>query len=297
MRRDKKILKNSLKQLVNRFGREDFVSAILQNPPKDELSNLPLSMISDNHYLRNAKIVDYKIESEKKTLKENHTIDPIIVRKYRDKYEVVVGRIRYIAAKSLKLETLPVIILTLGEEESLLFMLKEISDRKTMNIYELALLCSYLKNDFLYKNKELADFLDWSSSQISNLLQILNMPSDILKDISQDRLTYGHAKAISRLSEDEVRKVVNEIYEKHLSVRETEELVRKIKSGNNTTNTALEVNEVSNESNKENEVKEPQSSFEVEGNVVTLVFKDDASTKEGLKRINKLIKRKKFVLK
>lgn len=297
MRRDKKILKNSLKQLVNRFGREDFVSAILQNPPKDELSNLPLSMISDNHYLRNAKIVDYKIESEKKTLKENHTIDPIIVRKYRDKYEVVVGRIRYIAAKSLKLETLPVIILTLGEEESLLFMLKEISDRKTMNIYELALLCSYLKNDFLYKNKELADFLDWSSSQISNLLQILNMPSDILKDISQDRLTYGHAKAISRLSEDEVRKVVNEIYEKHLSVRETEELVRKIKSGNNTTNTALEVNEVSNESNKENEVKEPQSSFEVKGNVVTLVFKDDASTKEALKRINKLIKRKKFVLK
>ena len=297
MRRDRKILKNSLKQLVNRFGREDFVSAILQNPPKDELSNLPLSMISDNHYLRNAKIVDYKIESEKKTLKENHTIDPIIVRKYRDKYEVVVGRIRYIAAKSLKLETLPVIILTLGEEESLLFMLKEISDRKTMNIYELALLCSYLKNDFLYKNKELADFLDWSSSQISNLLQILNMPSDILKDISQDRLTYGHAKAISRLSEDEVRKVVNEIYEKHLSVRETEELVRKIKSGNNTTNTALEVNEVSNESNKENEVKEPQSSFEVKGNVVTLVFKDDASTKEGLKRINKLIKRKKFVLK
>lgn len=297
MRRDKKILKNSLKQLVNRFGREDFVSAILQNPPKDELSNLPLSMISDNHYLRNAKIVDYKIESEKKTLKENHTIDPIIVRKYRDKYEVVVGRIRYIAAKSLKLETLPVIILTLGEEESLLFMLKEISDRKTMNIYELALLCSYLKNDFLYKNKELADFLDWSSSQISNLLQILNMPSDILKDISQDRLTYGHAKAISRLSEDEVRKVVNEIYEKHLSVRETEELVRKIKSGNNTTNTALEVNEVSNESNKENEVKEPQSSFEVKGNVVTLVFKDDTSTKEGLKRINKLIKRKKFVLK
>ena len=297
MRRDKKILKNSLKQLVNRFGREDFVSAILQNPPKDELSNLPLSMISDNHYLRNAKIVDYKIESEKKTLKENHTIDPIIVRKYRDKYEVVVGRIRYIAAKSLKLETLPVIILTLGEEESLLFMLKEISDRKTMNIYELALLCSYLKNDFLYKNKELADFLDWSSSQISNLLQILNMPSDILKDISQDRLTYGHAKAISRLSEDEVRKVVNEIYEKHLSVRETEELVRKIKSGNNTTNTTLEVNEASNESNKENEVKEPQSSFVVEGNVVTLVFKDDVSTKEGLKRINKLIKRKKFVLK
>ncbi len=297
MRRDKKILKNSLKQLVNRFGREDFVSAILQNPPKDELSNLPLSMISDNHYLRNAKIVDYKIESEKKTLKENHTIDPIIVRKYRDKYEVVVGRIRYIAAKSLKLETLPVIILTLGEEESLLFMLKEISDRKTMNIYELALLCSYLKNDFLYKNKELADFLDWSSSQISNLLQILNMPSDILKDISQDRLTYGHAKAISRLSEDEVRKVVNEIYEKHLSVRETEELVRKIKSGNNITNTSLEVNEVSNESNKENEVMEPQSSFEVKGNVVTLVFKDDASTKEGLKRINKLIKRKKFVLK
>lgn len=297
MRRDKKILKNSLKQLVNRFGREDFVSAILQNPPKDELSNLPLSMISDNHYLRNAKIVDYKIESEKKTLKENHTIDPIIVRKYRDKYEVVVGRIRYIAAKSLKLETLPVIILTLGEEESLLFMLKEISDRKTMNIYELALLCSYLKNDFLYKNKELADFLDWSSSQISNLLQILNMPSDILKDISQDRLTYGHAKAISRLSEDEVRKVVNEIYEKHLSVRETEELVRKIKSGNNTTNTASEVNKVSNESNKENEVKEPESSFEVKGNVVILVFKDDASTKEGLKRINKLIKRKKFVLK
>lgn len=297
MRRDKKILKNSLKQLVNRFGREDFVSAILQNPPKDELSNLPLSMLSDNHYLRAAKIVDYKIESEKKTLRENHTIDPIIVRKYRDKYEVVVGRIRYIAAKSLKLETLPVIILTLGEEESLLFMLKEISDRKTMNIYELALLCSYLKNDFLYKNRELADFLDRSSSQISNLLQILNMPSDILKDISQNRLTYGHAKAISRLSEDEVREVVDEIYEKHLSVRETETLVRKIKSGNNLINNTSEVSDLTNEINIEKEVSEPKTSFEINGNIVTLVFKDEVATKEGLKRINKLIKRKKFVLK
>ena len=284
MKNDTKILKNSLKNLVNRFGREDFVSAILKNSPKEDIKNITLKDISDNHYLKKAKLDDVKVTQAKKIIKEGGFFDPIIVRAYQGKYEVVIGRVKYIAAKELKLETIPVVVIQLSEEESLLCMLKEISERKTMNIYELSLICSHLKKDYDYKNKELADFLNQSSSQISNLLQILSLPEEVLADISMNRLSYGHAKAICRLSPEEVIEMVKKIQEEHLSVRQTEALVRKEKG-------------VLDENNKNNEDSISNEKLSINNElVIKLRFVDEKAKKDAMKKLNRLIKKAKCVI-
>ena len=308
MRNSSKILKNSLKKLVNRFGREDFVSAILKNSPKEDITNTSLKDIADNHYLKKAKIDEVKITQAEKIIKESGFFDPIIVRAYQGKYEVVIGRVKYIAAKSLKLETIPVVVLHLSEEESLLCMLKEISDRKTMNIYELALICSHLKKDFDYKNKELADFLNQSSSQISNLLQILSLPEEILAEISMNRLSYGHAKAISRLPSNEVLAAVQKIQKEHLSVRETEELVRRAKvlledkkDSNDENDSSIVIEKIEIEKkDKRNElvnVEETKENNEAKDELTLVIkFKDKKALKDGLKKLNRMIKKEKCVI-
>lgn len=229
MKEENKILNSSLKKMVTRFGREDFVSAIVKNSSKDDITKLPLDELTDSHYLKKAKLDETKITQAKKQMREQGFYDPVIVRTYQNKYEVVVGRVKYQAAKELKLESIDVVILNLSEEETLLFMLKEIKDRKTLNIYELTIICNALKNNFNYKNKELADFLDQSSSQISNLLQIIELPQEVLNDLSSNIITYGHAKAISRLDNKNLLLAFNKIKDEHLSVRDTEKLVRDLK--------------------------------------------------------------------
>lgn len=285
--KNSKILKKSLKQLVNRFGREDFVSAILNNPVKENIKVIKSGELIDNHYLKKAQIDEGKIIQEQKNIRQSKILEHIIVRNYKDKYEVVVGREKLLAAKKEKIEELEVIILPLSDEETLLFILKDISNRKVVNVYELALVCYHLKNDFNYKNKELADFLNQSPSQISNLLKILSLPSDVLINLSINKISYGHAKAICRINENDIRFIVKEIEEKRLSVRETERLVRTLK------NKGEIVEQVDNAFVEEKrELENTNNSFQI-----VLTFKDEKSFLKGQKRINKLIKRKKLVLK
>lgn len=294
--KQKRIIKNSLKKLVNRFGREDFVSALIQNPDRKNLNDLPLNEIKDNHYLKKAKLDERKIIGEQVALKDNATYDPIIVRKYHSDYEIIVGRVKYFAAKREKMESLSTVVVQLDDEESLLFMLKEVKSRKKINVYELALICEALKEEFSYRNKDLADLLDTSYSQISNLLQILNLPQSVLDDVSMNKLSYGHARCISRVKEDEVYEIVEEIYDKKLSVREVEKRVRSLKNPDqNIENVPIIEEEVPVNEKKEEVSKE--EGLTINGLSVTLTFKDQKSFDKGIKRLNKYIKRKRLVIK
>lgn len=284
MKDDNKILNNSLKKLVARFGREDFVSSIVKNSSKEDITKLPISELVDSHYLKKAKLDDVKITQAKKQM-NNGFYDPIIVRSYQNKYEVVVGRVKFYAAKELKLDSVDVVVLNLTDEETLLFMLKEIKDRKTINIYELSLICNNLKNTFNYKNKELCDYLDQSSSQISNLLQIINLPQEVLAEISMNQISYGHAKAISRLPEEDLLRVFNEIKEKHLSVRQTEELVRKTKKTDPKKD--IKVEEIIEEKVEEN----------IDPLRMEISFMDEKSKKIVFRKLKGLLKKNKVVIK
>ncbi len=219
------ILNKDLKNLIERFQDTDVIPAIEQNYARERVEHVELNLIDDNQFIKKAKISEKNLKEYEENIQENGLLRPLIIRKVKDRYEIVIGRRLFIACKKLKLHDIPVIIENFNDEETLLILLADTLEQRSYNIIEVAYLLLYLKNNFKYKNKDLAKLIRSSESQVSNILQLLNLPKEILRDIVNNKLSYGHAKAISRLNNEEAIKLTSEIYQKNLSVREVEEKV------------------------------------------------------------------------
>jgi len=265
---NEKIIKNDLKSLLSKFMKDDTVKTFLSKSSFENVKNVSINDVVDNSYIKDAKIPSDKITLSERNIEANGFLTPLIVRKKRQKYELIIGRIPYFASKELKLKEVPILEVELSDEESLLLLIAEIRERKIMNFYELSLACYYLKKDFKYKNKDLASYLNFSESQISNLLRIINMPDEVKVDISYGKLSYGHAKAISRLEKEDIIRLKEEIYAKNLSVRDVEKIVRKIKNKDS-------INE--------------ESSLESDEYSITLNFSTTKDKDKALKLIKRMI--------
>ena len=109
-------------------------------------------------------------------------------------------------------------------------MLCDSRENKNFNPIELALIIDKLNKSFHYKKKDIAEILHESTSQISNYVALLKMPKEIIYEVSTNKLSFGHARAIARLNEKEMKTVLKKIYQYNLSVRDTEDLVYNMKS-------------------------------------------------------------------
>lgn len=243
MKNQNKIINNDLKTLLEKFSNTDVIPTIEQNYARESIVNIPLNEIEDNQFLKKARISESNLSEYKEYILDNGFIRPLVVRHVKDHYEIVIGRRLFIACKILKIKEIPVIIANFNDEETLLVLLVDTLEQKSYNVVEVAYLINNLRNSFNYKNKDLSKLLKQSTSQVSNILQLLNLPREILKDVVNEKLSYGHAKAISRLSESEAINIKNEIYKNKLSVRETEDLVRS-KTKNDDLKVSLKKNKI-----------------------------------------------------
>ncbi len=228
MKNQNRIINKSLKNLLEKFSNTDVIPTIEQNYAHESIINLPLKLIEDNLYLKKARISENNLREYEESIKENGIIRPLVVRKIKDHYEIVIGRRLFIACKILNIEEIPVIVVNFSDEETLLVLLADTLEQRSYNVVEVAYLIRNLRDTFNYTNKELSNLLKQSTSQVSNILQLLNLPKEILKDVVNNKLSYGHAKAISRLENDKAILIRNEILKNKLSVRQTELLVNNL---------------------------------------------------------------------
>jgi ParB family transcriptional regulator, chromosome partitioning protein len=150
----------------------------------------------------------------------------LVVRPSGSHYELILGRKRYYAAKKAGLSEVPSVIKDVGDEETLLMLLADTRDQREGNVVEMALVYQALSERFLYSQATLADLSHQSRSQVTNIMRILGLPDHIIHEISIGKLSYGHAKAIASLSDEEIEQVVALIHLENLSVRQTEELAK-----------------------------------------------------------------------
>lgn len=219
------VIQNDLKTLIERFSKNDVIQEIDQNYQRENVKYLSCDEIVDNSFIKGAKIDKETIKNIEKSIIERGIYNPLIVREYKKgKYEVILGRKRWIASKKLDYKKIPVIIKKYDDQETLLILLCDARENKNFNPIEIGLVIKHLADDFNYKKKDIADIMHVSSGQISNYLSLLNMPKDVIYDISTNKLSFGHAKAISRLKEKDIKAIIKRIYESNLSVRETEKL-------------------------------------------------------------------------
>ena len=228
---DNQILKSNLSTLLKRFANTSVVDKFGDTLQSNNVFTIEVEKISNNRYLKNVEVDEKAITSVIKDIKYHGIINPILVRTVAEsKYELITGRTRLICAKRLKLKNVPCMIQNFSDEDMLIYMLFSYKMDKTKSVVEMANICNVLCKKFHYTQATIADLLDISRAQVTNLIRILNLPKKLQRDVGKGRLTYGHARAIAVLNEEQMLEVASMIYEKKLSVRDTEYLVNEMRS-------------------------------------------------------------------
>lgn len=227
---NEKLLRSSLSTLLKRFSNTDLISSLDKQYNSSTPGYIHISQIDDNHVLKKARINEHRLEEVMAKMSEKGVDTPLFIIANEDRYEVVYPRIVYIAAKKMNWDCLPCTVIDINEEDMLVFLATRLRDTKGSNIIELSLILNHLQKKYKYRQKEIASLMNQSRSQITNIMRLMKMPSWVLKDIANEKLSFGHARAISTLDNDEIEKMVNRIYEENLSVREVEKIIHKMKN-------------------------------------------------------------------
>ncbi len=209
-------------------------SLIGDSEVNDEKSKISISSIVRNQYQPRKKFDKESLEELTASIRERGIIQPIVVRVSEDqdgKYEIIAGERRWQAAQNAGLHEVPVIIIKADNLKSLEFAIVENVQRKDLNPIEEAEGYKRLIDDFQYDQEKVSKFIGKSRAHISNCIRLLSLPKEIIELIIEEKISQGHAKILVGL--ENALLLAKKIISKKLSVRQTENLVRLIKTKNN----------------------------------------------------------------
>ena len=195
------------------------------------INKLLISEVVRSKYQPRKSFNQENLDELTNSIKERGIIQPIIVRKSVDqkfKYEIIAGERRWLAAQNAGLHEVPVVITEADDLKSLEFAIVENVQRIDLNVIEEAQGYQRLIDDFSYDQYKVAQFIGKSRSHVSNCLRLLNLSSEVVELIKNNKLTQGHAKILVGL--DNAYFLAKKIIEKQLSVRQTESLVKIFKT-------------------------------------------------------------------
>ncbi|MHC4552968.1 MAG: ParB/RepB/Spo0J family partition protein [Planctomycetota bacterium] len=202
--------------------------------PKLELAKTELSVdqIRANPFQPRSEWNEEHLQQLSDSIKESGIIQPIIVRKNTDGYEIIAGERRFRAAQMAGLDTVPVLERQATDDEMLELALVENIHRSNLNPIERAKAYQRFITTFSLTQSEAAKRLGEDRTVVANHLRLLDLPQDIKQMLVEESLSMGHARAILSLPSDELRrKLANRAMAGRLSVREVERLVRKYLEG------------------------------------------------------------------
>ncbi len=208
------------------------LDSLIPSKKKINFQMLPVDAVIPNKYQPRRKISkDESYQELVNSIREKGVIEPIIVsRLENNKYMIIAGERRFKASIDAGKREIPAIVREDVDEKSILeYALIENIHREDLNPIEEALGFKLLIEEFGYTHEQLAQKLAVSRTKITNLLRLLKLPEEIKKMVESGELTEGHARALLSLEPSVMIKVAEEIVDKNLSVRQTEELVREIR--------------------------------------------------------------------
>ncbi|MCA1903055.1 MAG: ParB/RepB/Spo0J family partition protein [Candidatus Hydrogenedens sp.] len=172
------------------------------------------------------------LQSLADSIKKHGLQEPIIVRKSGDKYELVCGERRLRACIIAGLNEIPALCRNISDDESILLGLIENIQREDLNPIEEAEAYQSILERFVWSQEQLAETIGKDRSSVSNSIRLLSLPSAVQMLVVDGKLSMGHARALLGLNSPQlIIEVANKIINHGLSVRQTEQLVMGLKSG------------------------------------------------------------------
>lgn len=210
------------------------MAALLQvTETVDESKNYfvcPIEKIRPNRNQPRKHFAPEKIEELAASIREQGIIQPLVVTRKDDHYEIIAGERRWRAAQKAGLHEIPVVIREATPEAVMELALIENIQRQDLNAIEEAQAYRSLVETFNISQEDVAKRVGKNRTTVTNSLRLLKLPEDIQCDIVEERLSMGHARALLSLDNPELlEKARHEILHRQLSVRATEDLVRKLK--------------------------------------------------------------------
>lgn len=163
------------------------------------------------------------------SIKQFGILQPLLVQKKDDYYQIVAGERRWRAAKMAGVKEVPVIIKQLSDQEIMEISLIENIQRENLNPIEEALAYKRLLNEFNLKQDEVAERVSKSRTAVTNSMRLLKLNEKVQQMVIDEMLTTGHARALLGIDDQEKQFLVaQKIFDEKLSVRDTEKLVKKL---------------------------------------------------------------------
>ncbi|NLW22008.1 MAG: ParB/RepB/Spo0J family partition protein [Tissierellia bacterium] len=207
---------------------EDPISSLLNaEVDKESISNIELELIEPNEEQPRKEFEKESLEQLKDSIKEHGVIQPILVRKKGNKYEIIAGERRWRAAKAAKLKEIPCIIMEADDKKALKLALIENLQRENLNPIEEAHAYRSLIEEYNMTQEEVAQTIGKSRSYISNTIRLLNLDKEIIDYISKGQITSGHGRALLGIKNKEERlKAAKLIVEEKINVRQIEDMAK-----------------------------------------------------------------------
>ena len=197
-------------------------------PAADRALEIDTDRLRPNKFQPRAQMDDERIEELARSVKSHGIIQPIVVRRVGDDYEIIAGERRWRAAQRLGLLKVPVVVRDIPEDRLLAVALIENIQRQDLNPIEEAVAYRRLADEFHLTQEEIADSVGKDRSSIANYVRLLRLPQEVRASVASNAISMGHARALLALPDEAAQlRLGREIVAKNLSVRDVEALVRK----------------------------------------------------------------------
>jgi ParB family transcriptional regulator, chromosome partitioning protein len=217
------VVSDAMKEPLARFF------GLAEKKGQEVVRRIPVDSVLPNPYQPRTVFDDERIEELCHTIRTHGIIQPIVVRKREGGYELIAGERRLRAAKKLGMERIPAVVREMSDTEAASAALIENLQREGLTAIEEAAAYQKLIKLHGLTQESLAQRLGKSQSTIANKLRLLTLPEEIQRALLERKITERHARAFLSLenSEDQIR-LLGEILEKGLNVKQTEERVRRL---------------------------------------------------------------------
>ena len=199
--------------------------------PESGLDYLPIDLIDRSPYQPRQTITEEGLTELADSIRSQGLIQPVVVRKTSQRYELIAGERRWRAAQLAGLNEIPAVIKKVDNESAAAMALIENLQRENLNPIEEAYAMANLTKEFDWTHQEVAEALGKARATVSNMLRLLELPSEVRELIKQGQLSMGHARALLSLPSNQQARMTQSVVTKSLSVRQCEQAIRKLLKG------------------------------------------------------------------